>query len=194
MLCGIFVGGRATRMGGLPKGLLPAPDGGEPLVVRLARLARELACEPVLVGDDARYQAVLPSLRTLPDAPANVGPLGGLGGLLAAAEGAPVLALACDLPRVSRALLARLLSEQPEAAVLAPRSESGLWEPLCARYRADRVLPRLTEALAAGTRSFQRLFRELEVAELALDAESRAELVDWDTPSDVTKPPPGRVR
>jgi molybdenum cofactor guanylyltransferase len=187
MLCGIFVGGQARRMNGLAKGLLPAPDTGEPLVLRLARLVRELACEPVLVGEAQRYRTALPSLRSIDDAPAGIGPLGGLSALLRAASGTHVLALACDLPRLSPALIARLLTSDSEAAVLAPRAEHGPWEPLCARYRVAAVRPVLDTAIAQGTRSFQRLFAELRVEELPLVDGERRELLDWDSPDDVTR-------
>jgi molybdopterin-guanine dinucleotide biosynthesis protein A len=118
-----------------------------------------------------------------------VGPLGGLHALLRAGGERQVLALACDMPHVSRALLERLLSEQPAAAVLAPRSPSGLWEPLCARYHAARVAPVCAQALQQGQRSFQALLARLEVAELPLSAEELGQLRDWDTPEDVAGDP-----
>jgi len=199
MLCGIFVGGRAERMGGQPKGLLPAPDTGEPLVVRLARLVTELGHEPVWVGDAAPYRAVLPALRVIQDRPAGVGPLGGLSGLLADANG-PVLALACDMPRVSRGLL-QLLAEapfEPGHWVLALRSplarprapgdtDSALWQPLCARYDAPALRTAVALAITRGVRSFQALFSELAVQELRVTESVRDELVDWDTPEDVAR-------
>ena len=54
---GVFVGGRATRLGGLAKGLLRAPDTDEPLVSRLARISRQALprSEFVLVGDARAY-------------------------------------------------------------------------------------------------------------------------------------------
>jgi len=213
MLCGIFVGGRATRMGGITKGLLPAPETGEPLVLRLSRIARELGLEPVLVGASHEVRAALPELRTIDDRPAGIGPLGGLAGLLHAGDsivgsraeappastvGSPaqappastsVLALACDLPRVSRALIAQLV-EAPLCApntVLAIRADNGLWEPLCARYDAAALRVPVEQAIARGVRSFQKLFAELQVGELAISSELRAGLVDWDTPEDVTR-------
>jgi molybdopterin-guanine dinucleotide biosynthesis protein A len=171
-------------MGGKPKGLLPAPDSGEPLVVRTCRLVRALGFTPCLVGKAKAYRALLPELVHVADSPPNIGPLGGLLGLLHSAESAPVLALACDLPRVSQALLERLASGDGAADVLAPRSESGLWEPLCARYEG-RVARPLEFAIGAGVRSFQRLFEHLQVAELTLSQAERAVLVDWDTPEDM---------
>jgi molybdopterin-guanine dinucleotide biosynthesis protein A len=184
-LFGIFVGGRATRMQGQAKGLLTAPDTGEALAVRLARIGVELGCTPVLVGADARYRALLPAITVLEDRVVDIGPLAGLSSLLEAAADGDALAVACDLPYVSRTLLARLLREQPGADVLAPRASNGVWEPLTARYRSATVRPVLEQALARGVRSFQQLFRELDVHELTLDSAEQRELCDWDRPEDV---------
>ncbi|MET0286694.1 MAG: NTP transferase domain-containing protein [Polyangiales bacterium] len=180
MLAGLFVGGRATRMGGIHKGLLQIE--GEAVVVRLARIAREVGLEPVWVGlrDDA-YRTALPGLRELADAPAGIGPLGGLAGLLAHGS---AIALACDMPFVSSQLLLRLRDEQPDALALAPRFD-GIWEPLCARYDA-RAGVALERAIAAGTRSLQPFLSALPAHELVLS--SRDELRDWDTPDDVSPP------
>lgn len=184
-LVGVFVGGSASRMGGRPKGLLPAPGTGEPIIVRLTRIVEALGFEPVLVGKAAEYAQVLPTLGSVVDEPAGIGPLGGLSGLLAMADQRPVIALACDMPRISSVLLARLATAAPHAMVLAPRNGEGLWEPLCARYDPVQVRPLLSAALARGVRSFQALFESLDVAELALSVREREELIDWDSPSDM---------
>jgi molybdopterin-guanine dinucleotide biosynthesis protein A len=192
VLCGIFVGGKATRMHGQAKGLLPAPETGEPLVLRLARLARELDLIPVLVGESARYADALPDLQVIEDRPPGIGPMGGLLGLLSAAEaqGAHhVLALSCDLPWVSRVLLERLATHSSVAHVLAPRAASGQWEPLIARYDANALRAGVEQAIANGTRSFQRWFADLTVEELMLTEAERTQLVDWDTPEDVQNKP-----
>jgi molybdopterin-guanine dinucleotide biosynthesis protein A len=172
-------------MGGKPKGLLPAPDSGEPLVVRSARLARAAGLSPCLVGAAKAYQPLLPELEVVADSAAGIGPLGGLLGLLRSAGDAPVLALACDMPYVTQALLARLAEAEPRGDVLATRGENGLWQPLCARYEGERVRAPLERAIAAGVRSFQRLFAQLQLDELPLSPEERAALVDWDRPEDV---------
>jgi molybdopterin-guanine dinucleotide biosynthesis protein A len=185
MRVGIFVGGRSTRMGGKPKGLLPAPDSGEPLVVRSCRLARAAGLTPCLVGSAGAYRTLLPDLEIIADEPRGVGPLGGLLGLLRSAAPDPVLALACDMPRITEALLRRLIETDAPADVLAPRGESGLWEPLCARYQSTPVSAALERAIAAGVRSFQRLFTALQVAELSLAPHERAALKDWDRPEDI---------
>lgn len=191
-LCGVFVGGQSRRMGGRPKGLLPAPDTGEPLVLRLHRMARELGLEVRLVGESpafteqARARPEISQLVVVPDRPPGLGPLGGLHALLEAAAPEDVVVLACDLPYVSAALLARLVPPlAPGIDARVPQRDAGAgWEPLCARYGAS-VLPVLRQALAEGVRSFHGLLLRLRVEALELDAAGQRCLADWDSPEDV---------
>lgn len=186
VVLGVFVGGRARRMGGQDKASLPAPDGSGSLLRRQVRLGRALGFEVVLLGARLQVPDPDPELLRLPDAPAGVGPLGGLGPLLRHAGERVVIATACDMPYVGEALLTRLVQTPCEADVLAPRVPgSDKWMPLCARYRPARVLPALEAALAAGDRSFQYLLRRLTVQELPVSAAQWAELEDWDRPEDV---------
>jgi molybdopterin-guanine dinucleotide biosynthesis protein A len=174
-------------MGGAPKGLLLAPGGGETLIARLARVGRGAGLEPILVGS-AELGVLGASLPRVLDREPRVGPLSGLASFLDRAGSRPCIAVACDMPRVSAALLTRLNLESAEAAVLAPRDvATGKWEPLCARYDPSAVSPVLASAIEAGARSFQDLFRNLSVVELALSESERAELHDWDTPEDIDR-------
>ncbi len=178
-------------MGGIAKGLLDAPDGSGSLVARLARLAHAAGAEVVLVGAHPAYAGL--GLEVVPDREAGTGPLGGLVALLARAAGREVgarevVVLSCDLPFLGRALLERLLHEAPGALALAPRRE-GRWEPLAARYDAERVLPVASRRLRERALSLQGLLDELDATALALDDETDAMLVDWDSPEDV-----GRAR
>jgi len=172
-------------MGGVQKALLATPDGRETLLGRTLRVGREAGCELVLLGA-AELGADAEGVPQLPDFAPDVGPLAGLASLLRAAGDRPALCLACDMPFVTPALLGRLVHEQPDAPVLAPRAAgTGKWEALFARYDAARVTPLLEEALAQGERSFQGLFRRLNVRELALSPQERTALHDWDTPEDM---------
>jgi len=184
MIAGIFVGGASRRMGGRPKGLLPAPEGGVTLLERLARLCEAAGLRPVLVGRNAAVEAALPELERIEDRPAGVGPLGGLAGLLHAAGAASVVTLACDLPAVEGRLLERLLAASPGAPILAPRAADGRWQPFFARWDARCALPWIEEALARGERSLQPLLDRHGCA-LELDEAAWRALRDWDTPEDV---------
>jgi molybdopterin-guanine dinucleotide biosynthesis protein A len=187
-LIGIFVGGKATRFGGVAKGMLPAPDTGEPIVARLSRLCREaVVADVVLVGSSAAYAALgLPSLE---DAPGAAGPLGGLSALLAEAtrRGTTALALAGDLPYVTRDMVARVASFAPLSPAVAPR-QSGVWQPLFARYEPAQCSPLLQAAVAEGTFRARAVLEKLgdRVIELPLDANEAALLADWDRPEDMT--------
>lgn len=184
-MLGVFVGGKGQRLGGVDKSALPAPDGGGSLLERVLRLGDELLASNVIVGRSPGGRRVADDVVQLDDAPSGIGPLGGLCALLAHAGSRPAFAVACDMPYVDVTML-RLLRDAPAAAVVAPRDpDTGKWYPLFARYDSANVLPVAREAVAAGTRSFQVLFRSLDVRELELDSNQRAKLRDWDRPEDL---------
>jgi molybdopterin-guanine dinucleotide biosynthesis protein A len=189
MLIGIFVGGRGTRMGGAVKGLLRAPDTGEPLVARLSRVALEAVPggRVVLVGDAEPFAAL--GLPILADDPPGVGPLGGLAALLreGQADAESVIALAADLPRVTTLLVARLSTHAPAKLAVAPRFD-GIWNPLFGRYAAS-CAPLASELLQRGRRSLKSLLETLgsDAEPLPVSASEAAALDDWDTPEDVTR-------
>ncbi|HEY4015500.1 MAG TPA: molybdenum cofactor guanylyltransferase [Polyangiaceae bacterium] len=182
-IAGVFVGGAGLRMGGAAKGLLPAPGGGT-LVARWIELLAPRGLDVVLVGERREYAPL--GLEILADAPAGIGPLGGLVALLQRASVAPALAFACDMPFVSASIVERLLAASPDAAVLAPR-RGERWEPLCARYDPSRVLPLAVARARGQDHSLQRLLHAAGAQALDLTAAEAAELRDWDSPDDVAK-------
>jgi molybdopterin-guanine dinucleotide biosynthesis protein A len=182
-IAGIFVGGAGTRMGGVAKGLMRAPDGAT-LVERWAALLAPLGLDLVLVGAHAHPAYAGLGFEIVDDAPRGIGPLGGLVGLLERAGGARALAFACDMPFVSSALVHRLLDASPDAAILAPRRD-GRWEPLCARYDPARVLGPAAARARADDHSLQRLLGDMGATELPLSPHEANQLHDWDSPKDL---------
>ncbi len=180
-LAGIFVGGAGRRMGGLAKGLLRAGDGST-IVERWRRLLDGRGVPAVLVGAGEAYAPL--RMEVVHDEPAGIGPLGGLLALLRRAGADAALALACDMPFVSGAIIDRLLTTAPEASILAPR-RAGLWEPLCARYDPRRVLPVAASRARSRDHSLQALLDEAGAVELALAPGEEHDLRDWDAPEDV---------
>lgn len=183
---GLFVGGRGRRLGGVAKGNLRLASGGtvaEQLVARCR--AAVPGAELVLVGAAEAYAML--GLPALADAPAGIGPLGGLRALLLHAQEqghAHALALACDLPYLEARLIARLATEAPQASFLAPRS-GAFWETLVARY-ATAALAAVDAALGDGERALKRVVARLgeRAVELRVSEQERAELRDWDEPGD----------
>jgi molybdopterin-guanine dinucleotide biosynthesis protein A len=181
LVAGIFVGGQSSRMGGRPKGLLEVRP-GLTLVDRWRTIFDALAIATVLVGEQPAYAHVgLPVLADEPEA----GPLGGLLALLAHADDRMAIAVACDMPFVSEALVGRLASLPRTAAAPAIAGRrAGLWEPFFARYDAPLVLPVARGEAAAGRRTLKGLLAAVNAEELVLDDAEAAELDDWDTPED----------
>jgi molybdenum cofactor guanylyltransferase len=159
MIAGVILaGGRATRMGGGDKGLLPL--GGHPILVHVIdRLAPQVAALALNAnGDPARFAAF--ALPVLADSvPGHAGPLAGvLAGLdWAAGQGArAIVTAAADTPFFPRDLVAALSAAAaaagtPLAMATTPGAERpdrhptfGLW-PVA--LRDD-----LRAALAAGLR------------------------------------------
>ena len=188
VLVGIFVGGQSSRMGGVPKGTLRAPDGSASIVERLVGVARELGTGGVvLVGQRPVYAPL--GLPMLEDQPPGVGPLGGLLALLQHAARASyprVVALACDLPYVTPAIVQRLIEHAPHATAVAPY-HGDQWQTMCARYATREVSAYAERALARREHSLQTLFAALGAAaeRLPLGDGEQALLRDWDSPEDI---------
>jgi molybdopterin-guanine dinucleotide biosynthesis protein A len=179
-LGGIFVGGRARRMGGIAKGLLTVAS-GETLVARWRRLFDALGATCVLVGRHDAYADL--DLDSVADDPPGIGPLGGLTALLARAGQGRVIAVACDMPFVSFELLTRLAAHPSRAPIVAPRRGT-LWEPLFARYDAARVIGAARTRAASGEHDLQGLLDTVGAESFPLQAAEVDELGDWDRPED----------
>jgi molybdenum cofactor guanylyltransferase len=182
-LAGIFVGGNGTRMGGIAKGLLRTAD-GPTLVERSRTILERVGAKVVLVGAHDAYARL--GLDVIADEPPGIGPLGGLVALLRRAGATPAVAVACDMPFVTSALVERLLATSPNAPIVAPHRD-GRWEPLCARYDGATVLAQALALSRSGHHSLQRLLRDLDAVALPLTPEELDELRDWDTPDDVAR-------
>lgn len=145
-------------MGG-PKALLPVA--GTTLAAwQLNRLGREFG--EVLVS-------ALPGLSPPPGVRAiadlregRQGPLAGIEAGLAAASRDALVVVACDLPRVEPATLARLVAAADGHDAAAPRV-GGRPEPVCACYR-KRALRAIAGRLTAGRNDVAGALGDLDVA------------------------------
>ena len=142
MIAAILAGGASRRMGA-PKAAVEL--GGRPLIAYPLAAAAAAGLEPVVVAKEA---TALPPLDvpvwTEPDEPRHP-----LTGVVAALEraGAPVVAVACDQPWVTGALLGHLAAAGPGAAAVRV---GGRLEPLPALYD-PAGLDSLRESLGACT-------------------------------------------
>jgi molybdopterin-guanine dinucleotide biosynthesis protein A len=126
----VLAGGRSTRMG---RSKAMVELGGRPLIAYPLEAIAAAGLEPVVV---AKPDSELPPLdcRVVREAHEPVHPLAGLVAALEAADGRPVIALACDLPFVPAELLA-WLAHLPDA--VAVTFAAGRLHPLLARYASE---------------------------------------------------------
>ena len=166
---GMFIaGGAATRLGGIPKGLLLVD--GEPIVARTLRLfGRLFPASLVVANDPVPYQAF--GAPVIGDVLPGKGAPGGLHAALMAVATPWVFAVGCDMPFLSVGPIAWLAARRtgaPAAAVMW----RGHLEPLHAFWSRE-CLPLLDRALRAGDPSF-RAIADVAGARLLTEEEWRS--------------------
>lgn len=149
----ILAGGRAARLDGQAKHLLPV--GGRAILARQLEMLAALGAGDVAIVGRPDIE-VTTGVRLVSDVVDNAGALGGLYTALTTARSDRVLVIACDLPFLSSAFVAHLLATGLDADAVVPRTVDG-WHPLCGVYhcriarcfraRIDRGALRITDAL-----------------------------------------------
>ncbi len=139
----VLAGGRATRLGGVNKALLEV--GGRRIIDRVVGTLRLVAERIVIVGH-LSDGLDLPGTTVLADDYPGAGTLAALHKGILASECELCLAVGCDMPFLSRPLLARLVELSEGYDVAVPRIGPYL-EALHAAYRAT-CLPVIEAAIS----------------------------------------------
>jgi molybdopterin-guanine dinucleotide biosynthesis protein A len=150
----LIAGGRATRMGGMPKGLLRVE--GEPIAARSLALFRRVFERALVVANDPAPYAML-GAPIVPDLLAGRGAPGGLHAALAAAGTPWVFAAGCDMPFLDAGPIAYLAARREGFDAVLVRA-GGRLEPLHA-FWSRACLPTLERLLAEGEPSLRELAR-----------------------------------
>ncbi len=185
----VLAGGRSLRMGQDKTKLTVA---GEPLLTRQIRLLIECGAQEILVSQHPDRPLTLPERLTPPtprlvlDLPGELGPLGGLGAVLAAAKTDHILVVAVDLPHLTASFLRRLLAISTDGVGVACRSSHGL-EPLLSVY-PRRALAAIEFAIARRQLSCQRIaaigIKERWLTEFQPQTDTLINLTNWNVPAD----------
>lgn len=183
----ILAGGRATRYGGVPKGLERV--GGRRIIDSLADALARTSDSLLLIANDPEAATWLPAVRCAGDVRPDQGSLGGLHAALAQA-GTAVLVVAWDMPFVPASLLAELRDAGAGFDAVVPESGSrrGL-EPLCAFY-GPACLPAIERRLDAGDRRVIAFYDDISLARLpaervALHGDPALLFLNVNTPDDL---------
>lgn len=133
----IIAGGRATRFGGVAKGLERV--GGERIIDRVAAALRESCDDLIIVANEPAAADWIAGARVVADVRPSQGALSGVHAALSHA-GDAVIVLPWDAPFVPGSLLRALRAAGEEAgADAAVAASNSLWgfEPLCGWYRVS---------------------------------------------------------
>jgi molybdopterin-guanine dinucleotide biosynthesis protein A len=165
----VLAGGLSRRMGQDKRRLRLWGADGPTLLEHTVATVGALCADLVVVLNDPEGWPKLPA-RLVGDVYPDGGALGGIYSGLAACAHDYALVVACDMPLLSRALLAAMLARPREYDVLAPRSPTpGAArnnldiEPLHAIYGKGCLGP-MREALEAGRRQIAAFFPAVRVA------------------------------
>ena len=158
----ILAGGRSRRFGGDKARHLV--DGRAMIEHVVEAVAAVVDFFLISVGEDGAA-VELPSIRQVVDRYEDAGPLAGLHAGLTAAATPWVLAVACDMPFITPAVLQALLDARgPDVAAVVARTPEGRLHPLCACYHQD-TLPVVEAHLESGTLAMHALLDQLDNVE-----------------------------
>ena len=170
----LLAGGRAKRLGGIPKGLLRVE--GEPIAARSLALLRGLFAEVLLVtSTPADYAALGAALDvvTVPDLLTGRGAPGGLHAALSAARTGWVFAAACDMPFLAEAPIRLLAAQRAGVSAVLVRA-GGRLEPLHALWSRACLAPLAGLLADAGARPSLRALAAAVPARIVEEAAFRA--------------------
>lgn len=169
----ILAGGKASRLGGMTKGLLQL-DSGRTIIENLAvEMKNTRVAEVIICADDPEpYERF--GLDVVPDLHPGTGPLGGVEAALThyARRADAVCFCPCDLPGMSSAEIATLMrafAERPEGVgVVYAQTGDFFWHPLCAIVH-NVLLDNIGQAIQENVRSVRQMWTQLDARGVVFD-------------------------
>ena len=172
----ILAGGRATRMGGNDKGLLPV--NGRPMVLHVMKLLRPQVDSLYINAN--RNQAIYADLTGCPIIEDGIGdfagPLAGMASALAYSESPYLVCVPCDSPFLAPDLVSRLHRElQAQQAEIAMASLGDKLQPVFALLSCH-LLDSLRVFLESGGRKILHWYYQHHL--VVVDFSDRAEMFE----------------
>ena len=159
----ILAGGRASRMGGIPKGML-VDENGQPIIVHLMNQMRLAGINDIVIAANDPNPYMDLGVQTVPDLQEGIGPVAGIVAVLKhfkdQCDG--TMFIPCDVPNMT----ARELITLREAFVLSTEkivfaeTDGFFWHPLCAVVHND-MMAQIIFSIDRGQRKVQDLWKQL---------------------------------
>ena len=181
----ILAGGKARRMGRIPKGILKTSDGTcivQRLIIELQKAGAE---EIVIVANNPiPYRHF--GIQIIPDIRMDVGPLGGIEAGLRYFAGRchAVLFMPCDLPAITATEISYLVeaSGTTDSPITFAMTRDFVKHPLCAIVQTD-LLQNICTAIDSGVRSVGLLWSQLGAGTAYFDNANA--FINLNTPGDL---------
>ena len=157
----VQAGGKSTRMGGEPKGLLEL--GGRRIIERVLDAIRPVVDDVLIVTNTPALYAFL-GVPMVADVYPDHGSLGGIFSGLTAAGGDAAFTVACDMPFLHPDVARLVLARAGQADVVIPRVGEQL-ETMHALY-GKACLPAIESRLKAGRLKIVGFFDDVRVVEV----------------------------
>ena len=181
----ILAGGKATRMGGAVKGMLP-DENGQSIIQHLMNEMRLAGVHDVViaVNDPGPYMNL--GVKTVSDLREGFGPIAGMEAVLLhyADQCDGVLFVPCDMPNITAEEFIALKKAFIHSVAGIVFAETGdfFWHPLCAVVHNDMVT-QITSAIDRDQRKVQDLWKQLDAKSVKFTEE--AAFINMNSFSDV---------
>jgi len=180
----ILAGGKASRLGGIAKGLMPAASGISIVGRLIAELAAAGIADVIISTNDPEAYAIF-ARPLIADVHREIGPLGGIEAVLQhlAPRFSNVVLLPCDLPNITVEEILKLVhvqQELPDRIAMASTKDGE--HPLCVVVPVT-VLPEISSAITSGSYGVGKLWRSLDAVQVEIDDAAR--LMNINTPDDL---------
>ena len=149
----IIAGGKSSRMG-QDKAFIQY--NGKQLIEHAIDLLTGF-CNQIIISTNKpeRYQHF--NFKIVPDMLEGIGPLGGLHATLSATESATNIVIPCDMPHITKNLIAHLLKQHKPNYITVP-VHHGFLEPLCAIY-PNKALATIEKMINSGNYKLYNLLK-----------------------------------
>ncbi len=135
---------------------------GRAMIERVVEVVAPMAAALLISVGQEGVDYGVPGSRQVVDRVEDAGPLAGLHAGLAEARTPWLLAVACDMPFLTPAVVQALLAARgPDVEAVVARTPDGRSHPLCACYHQN-TLPAVEAHLAAGTLAMHALLDRLK--------------------------------
>ncbi|MCK5000481.1 MAG: molybdenum cofactor guanylyltransferase [Anaerohalosphaera sp.] len=183
----ILAGGKARRMGGVPKGTIES-DKGVAIVERLINELARSGIENIVISanDPENYEKF--GLKIIADTRTDVGPIGGIESTMAffADRSDAVMFMPCDMPNIKEKEISALKDFfiETDSKIVFAKTEGFFWHPLCAVVHND-LKGLISSAIDSGHRKVTDVWRQLNAASVSFPDENA--FINLNDPSDMDR-------